>query len=222
MPNWCNNTLDVSGDEKSIAAFLKAARGRHAGYTEPYFTLNSGDEAWPSHDHVRVKAIVKNPAPLYGDTLDFCMNALYPVPLDYRRFPFDDNQARKLGDAVGEVREYGGYQWQSSHWGTKWDVMGELLESEETFLQYQFDSAWGPPVSFLEKVCGDFPELTFELTFYEGGMGFAGRCTFDQGEFVDEEDLPIEDFVDYEDEEDCPQDEQPMSEYMSSLEEQHG
>lgn len=198
MPNWCNNTLNVSGDEKSIAALLTTARGRHAGYVEPYYGDN-GDK-WAAHDKVRVKALVKNPAPLYGDELDFCMNALYPVPTDYRRFPFDDNQARKLGEAVGEERRHGGYQWQTDHWGTKWDVDGELLENHNTFLQYSFASAWSPPISFLEKIAKDFPSLTFELEYYEGGMGFAGRCTFEQGEFVSEEELDIEDFVDYEEE----------------------
>jgi len=196
MPNWCTNTLNVSGDKKSIAAFLTAARGRHAGYNDPYH----GDGTWPAHDKVRVKALVKNPAPVYGDELDLCMNALYPVPLDYRRFPFDDNQARKLGEAVGEERKHGGYQWQTDHWGTKWDVDGELLESHDTFLQYKFDTPWSPPISLFEKVAKDFPSLTFELEYYEPGMGFAGRNTF-SGDYCDEEALDIEDFFDYEEEE---------------------
>ena len=196
MPNWCTNTLNVSGDEKSITSFLTAARGRHAGYVDSYHG-NGGNGTWPAHDQVRVRALVKNPAPLYGDELDLCMNALYPVPLDYRRFPFDDNQARKLGEAVGEERKHGGYQWQTDHWGTKWDVDGELLENHNTFLQYSFDSAWSPPISFLEKVAKDYPSLTFELEYYEGGMEFAGRSTFDGDRHI-EEPLPIEDFVDYE------------------------
>jgi hypothetical protein len=199
MPNWCNNTLNVSGDEKSIAAFLTAARGRHAGYNDANY-CGDGNAPWPVHDKVRVKALVKNPAPVYGDEMDLCMNALYPVPMDYRRFSFDDGQARKLGEAVGEERKCGGYQWQTDHWGTKWDVDGVLLENQSTFLQYQFDSAWAPPISFFEKVAKDFPSLTFELEYYEGGMGFAGRSTFD-GDHYDEEDLPIEDFYDCEEEE---------------------
>jgi hypothetical protein len=192
MPNWCNNTLNVSGDKKSIASFLKAARGHHAGYKDAHWG-NNGDGSWPAHDEVRVKALVKDPAPLYGNEHDFCMNALYPVPQDYRRFPFDDNSARKLGEAVGESREYGGYGWQTNNWGCKWDVDGELLESHETFLQYQFDSPWSPPITFFEKIAKDFPTLTFELEYYEPGMGYAGRSTF-EGDFFDEEELDIENF----------------------------
>ena len=99
MPNWCQNTLNVSGDEKSIAAFLTAARGRHAGYKDFY---DIDTRAWPAHDQVRVKALTKDPAPLSDREYDFCMNALYPVPLDFRRFPFDDNSAYKVG-AIGGI-----------------------------------------------------------------------------------------------------------------------
>jgi len=198
MPNWCSNTLNVSGDEESIAAFLTAARGRHAGYVEPYHG-NNGDGTWPAHDQVRVKALVKNPAPLYEEEHDFCMHALYPVPDDYRRFPFDDNQARKLGEVADEPRDFGGYRWQTDHWGCKWDVNGELLESHNTFLQYQFDSPWSPPIAFFEKIAKDFPTLTFELEYYEPGMGFAGRSTFACDDY-DEVGLPIEDFVDWDEE----------------------
>ena len=194
MPNWCNNTLNVFGDEKSVASFLAAARGRHAGYNKAHLRSGSLDGEWPAHDDVRAKAAVKTPAPLYGDEVDLCMNALYPIPYDYRRFPFDDNQARKLGEIVDEPRKHGGYQWQCDHWGSKWDVNGELLENHGTSLRYQFESPWSPPILFFMKVAKDFPDLTFELEYYEEGMGFAGRNTF-RGDNWNETELPIEDFV---------------------------
>jgi hypothetical protein len=49
--------------------------------------------------------------------------------------------------------------------------------------------------------------LAFSITFYEEGMGFAGRFEFSNGELVSEEDLPIEDFVDYEDYDEDEEDE---------------
>ena len=198
MPNWCNNTLNVSGDEKSIAAFLSAARGRHAGYKDVFYDIDT--DAWPAHDDVRVKALTKDPAPLSDEEYDFCMNALYPVPLDFRRFPFDDNSAYKLGMIVGENRDFGGYRWQSTNWGCKWDVDGELVESHDTFLQYMFDSPWSPPIAFFENIAKDFPTLTFELEYYEPGMGYAGRATFENEDWSEVE-LPIEHFVDDWDEE---------------------
>ena len=197
MPNWCQNTLSVSGNQKDIEKFKRAARGYHAGYKDSFYDIDT--RQWPAHDDVRVKAHVKDPAPLGKTLYDFCMNALFPVPLDYRRFPFDCGQARKIGDIVGEKRENGGYSWQSHNWGCKWDVNGELLEDHGTFLQYQFDSPWAPPIPFFEKIAPEFPNLTFELEYYEPGMAYAGRTTF-QGDHYDEVDLPIEDFEDFDDE----------------------
>jgi hypothetical protein len=191
MPNWCNNTLNVSGDEKSIAAFMAAARGRHAGY--PRISANGGT-VWPSHDEVRVQALTKAPSPLGPNEHEFCMNALYPVPEDYRRFPFDDNAARCVGAIIDEPRKHGGYKWQTDHWGCKWDVDGELVSNEEMFLQYEFQSPWSPPISFFEKVAKDFPSLTFELEYYEDGMGYAGRNTFNDDDYFEEE-LDIDELV---------------------------
>ena len=224
MPNWCSNSVEICGPKEAIAAFVKAAKGRHACYHD---CVVSGSSPWPAHDDVRLTALTRIPAELDSKDMDFCFNALYPVPEDFRRFPYDNGQARRVGEAVGEERKHGGYKWQSDHWGTKWDVDAGL-ENHGTFVLIEFDTAWGPPISFFEKVCGDFPELTFELTFHEAGMGFAGKCTFDQGEFVEEEELPIEDFIDYEDEDMdgekivYAQDEQPMSAHMSSLGVQNG
>lgn len=192
MPNWCNNTVTISGPEDSIAAFIKAARGRMANYNNAYFD----GEAWPVHDEIRMKAAVKDPAPLDDEECSFCFNALYPVPEDFRRFPFDNGRANKLGEHVGEERAIGGYGWQSNNWGTKWDVGpgAEFSVIENQYVEIEFMTAWSPPVSFFDKVCKDYPNLQFELTYYEGGMGYAGRSTFAQGELIEEIDLPIEDF----------------------------
>ena len=226
MPNWCSNTVEIRGSEEAVAAFVMAAKGSHACYNG---CAAFGSSPWPAHDEVRLRALTRVPAELASAVQEFCFNALYPVPEDFRRFPYDDEQARKVGDAVGEERAYGGYRWQSDHWGTKWDVSDIYIDyGPASFILLEFSTAWGPPISFFEKVCGDFPELTFELTFHEGGMGFAGKCTFDHGELIEEEELPIEDFVEDEDEDMdgekivYAQDEQPLTEYMSLLEKQDG
>ena len=200
MPNWCSNHLNISGDEKSISMFKKAARGSHAGYNQEY-GYDIDTRSWPIYDDVRVKALTKNPAPNQESVHDFCMNALYPVPSDFRRFPFDDGLARKLGDMADEKREFGGYTWQVENWGCKWDVEGELVGEENTFLQYRFDSPWSPPVDFFEKISSEWPNLTFELEYCEPGMAFAGRSTFTNGEYS-EVDLPMSYFGEDEDDED--------------------
>ena len=70
--------------------------------------------------------------------------------------------------------EYNWYDWRLSNWGTKWDV--ECFETimEEDYMVFQFDSAWAPPVPWLEIVAKLFPKLKFTLKYDEPGMGFTG------------------------------------------------
>ena len=82
--------------------------------------------------------------------------------------------------------EYNWYDWRVSNWGTKWDV--ECFETimEEDYMEFQFDSAWGPPVAWLEIVAKLFPKLKFTLKYDEPGMGFMGVAS-GRGEIINEE-----------------------------------
>ena len=196
MPNWCTNSLEVTGSEADVSKFCRSARGKHAGYHNFHGTLyGNKEDSWAVFDGIRKRALTQTPAPLDGPEVEFCFNALYPVPDDFRRFAYDDTSARKMGEEVGEERPYGGYQWQTDHWGTKWDVSDVYIDRDERWWRADFDTAWSPPVYFLEKVSKDFPNLVFSMTYYEGGMGFAGKVEFRGGECTEHEDLPIEDFI---------------------------
>lgn len=58
-----------------------------------------------------------------------------------------------------------GYDWQTKHWGTKWDAYGppELLRTENGSLVYLFRTAWCPPRPWLRAAAAKFPGLRFEL-----------------------------------------------------------
>ena len=95
-----------------------------------------------------------------GEEVSFCFSSLVPRPenVDW-------------------------YDWNIQNWGTKWDVTADIELDDEWFDEEEegavaivrFDTAWSPPIEFIQKVAPMFPTLTFELCFWEGGMGFAGR-----------------------------------------------
>jgi len=91
------------------------------------------------------------------------MNNLYPMP-------------RELEGTKSPSDEPNWYDWRVEHWGTKWDVQGDLVYDDEEYLEYCFESAWSPPTPFLEKVSKDFPLLRFVLKYEEEGIGFIGRA----------------------------------------------
>jgi hypothetical protein len=72
------------------------------------------------------------------------------------------------------------YDWSVSNWGCKWDasVYEYWYEEEAEHLYISFDTAWGPPTVFYDKL----GELGYEVrAFYrEEGMGFAG--IYDNGD----------------------------------------
>ena len=74
------------------------------------------------------------------------------------------------------------YEWRLQNWGTKWDVEAMLEDYSEDYLLYTFDSAWSPPVEWLEYVAKQYPQLQFRLKFDESGVGFFGVATAENGE----------------------------------------
>jgi len=90
----------------------------------------------------------------------------------------DPDEQKKLEEDTARNLEVHGYaNWYDycvNEWGTKWDVGGEdmLTEDGPNALRMSFDSAWAPPVPAMEK----FMDLGFKvkLIYYESGMGFCG------------------------------------------------
>jgi hypothetical protein len=188
MPNWCTNTLHITGPEEDVRAFVLKAKGVTPSYNDSHTASE-----WEVFDEIRKKALYSAPPDDYGEEQVFCFHGLHPVPVDFRRFPYDDTSARKVGEAIGEPRTYGGYGWQSAHWGTKWDACEASLDYQEpTALGYSFDTAWGPPIALFDKVSNDFPTLTFTLRYHEGGMGFAGDTVWSDGELESDDSYDIE------------------------------
>lgn len=72
------------------------------------------------------------------------------------------------------------YNWSLVHWGTKWDTGGEIVSEDRDFVEISFDTAWGPPKEFYERMT----ELGFEIEafYFEPGMLFCGRYSSEYGD----------------------------------------
>lgn len=78
-----------------------------------------------------------------------------------------------------------GYQWQTDNWGTKWDVgFFALQEPSDQELIYEFDTAWSPPIRWVEQASVLFPQFIFSLSFYEDSNAFAGKLKFQNGKLL--------------------------------------
>lgn len=187
MPNWCNNNLCVTGPEDQIRKFKEKANGPTVTYND--FRFDGGE--WPINDDVRLKAL-SEALPEPGPVSVFSFHALFPVPEEIRKMPYDGNRAKKIGEAIGLEVTQGGYEWENENWGCKWGACEpSLCDMNSDYLNYSFDTAWAPPLLFIEKVSEDWPELSFEISYSEPGMAFEGKALYSGGieEFHDQWEL---------------------------------
>jgi hypothetical protein len=77
------------------------------------------------------------------------------------------------------------YDHHCEEWGTKWDVGGSEIYSENGELQSYFESAWSPPVQGLTAISSLFPDAEFRLEYNEPGMAYCGVARFTNGECDD-------------------------------------
>ena len=80
------------------------------------------------------------------------------------------------------------YQWNVNNWGTKWDLADVYFEhqAEEDQIEFSFSTAWGPPVEAFAHWAQLDGRVQFTLEYWEPGMAFAGRVTWD-GEYLDDD-----------------------------------
>lgn len=134
---------------------------------------------------------------------NWCYNRLLVHGLDADLAAFSQLASRRVDDRGGpneapklslralvpepeEVRAAGfdpvGYDWRIKHWGTKWDVADDVTsEVSPGELQFQFPTAWAPPLPWLAQVAFMLPEFRFRLSYYESGTEFAGWERYSEG-----------------------------------------
>ena len=68
------------------------------------------------------------------------------------------------------------YNWSIANWGTKWDACESNIQHNDIdYFTVSFDTAWSPPIAWIDNIMQDFPDLCFTLEYEEPGMCFGGR-----------------------------------------------
>ena len=168
MPNWVYNHLTIEGSEEDINK-VKAQVG--AVVKRKY---KSADEVNEEVDEEPIFSFM-NILPPPEDKLD-----------EYHAVHGYAN-----GEKTGDT-EYNWYNFNVREWGTKWDARDvDLLEDDETYLHYKFDTAWSPPTEVIAKLAEQNPNLNLSLEYREE-QGWGGEINFTGSsvEVVKEWDVP--------------------------------
>lgn len=77
------------------------------------------------------------------------------------------------------------YEWCHENWGTKWGACRtDAPVITEKSAMFTFETAWSPPEPFVRAASKKFPSLTFNLKYWEGGMGFQGQLKMKGGKII--------------------------------------
>ena len=171
MPNWCNNNLTITGPEEEVARFVVDARNRPQFYRGEFEIDNERLRGMGKPEKTLQEAL--------GPEEELCFHAIVPIPDGILAGRYDPD----------------GYNMENALWGTKWgSAHSEITVREEGRVIYLFETAWAPPLKFLETASESYPSLTFTLVWEEPGMVIAGRHVFVDGEITEAEENKGEEF----------------------------
>ena len=210
MPNWCSNVLNICGPVASIDKFMddittgpKESDGTTSGMGNDYEIL---ENLFPCPEDL------KNVTSRFGTISD------------------DDPDKEQKQKNIEDHGAVDWYEWCCTNWGTKWGdnqthlvhedlcvpfIPGRVdfddVEDQLKKVMLRFDTAWSPPIEGMDVVATKYPDIMFDLRYWEPGMGFQGFKIYGSGQaqheatmdYMEDADM-VYDQMDYSYDEYCP------------------
>lgn len=156
MPNWCYNTVRISGHGNyKVEKLMEAVKGKKV-----------------EQDGKEYQA-------------PFSFNSIVPMPEDIRDTTsptrISETNTQEQVDALQE--KYGvtnWYDWAIKNWGTKWDLNAFHDDTQVNYhedaneVTYRFDTAWSPPQLVHEALVEQYPAVNISWHYDEPDMEFSG------------------------------------------------
>ena len=217
VPNWCHNSLTVTGEETALQAFVEQVETSEQPLSFEKITPR------PSEEEMRQRETYK-PCTMCGAHGTLPESLIQAAERGARWYDWMDPATRSnrtCNVCSGTKQERAGmegwYTWSIENWGTKWDasfsdsmsmfaIGAESMDVEvtketqkrtltPTVAIYKFDTAWSPPAPVIRAASAQNPELEFVLRFGEVGEGYAGEIKYVAGVVISEEEMEIEDVL---------------------------
>lgn len=117
------------------------------------------------------------------DDMLLSANKFIPYPEKFRLLDKQAESERAKGNYdFQDGFNSGGYEWCCNNWGTKWGIYDCVITYEKFDykknvgkIKYYFESAWSPAVLIIDAMSKQFPELDFQLQFFEMGAAYCGK-----------------------------------------------
>lgn len=194
MPNHCQNVLKIFGEQTALGSFkILASAGTlrdilsfEAFYPLPIEVLtgNTGGaifarkpgERWHPFAALSLQLGLESNLEDWGEKADDFRAQLGALGYEVKFLRFGTTAEGEIIDLDADPRPTW-YDWRIDAFGTKWEPYDSSLAETEGCLLYRFQSAWSPPVAFVQKLIVRYPDLRLNLRFEESGVGFMGEVT---------------------------------------------
>ena len=187
MPNWCENTLEIKGEEEDMKEFYDFFGGQDK--LQENFCFNNiitlpqeldgtrspstivSQEDYDSYTELEKKHDIKNIENVRKLVEDGTLTE------EERELVWKEGITQEMSDKL--VSEYGydnWYDWQVHHWGTKWDIRGDCGNDviDDDHCTFIFQTAWSPPEPIVKKLQEMFPDLSIYGGYVGEGWEYAG------------------------------------------------
>ena len=168
MPNWCHNSMTITGSVDEIVRFKQTCLLAH--------------KDGPTLDFEAIK-------PMPGIFYDDPGQILFPDPDAPKNREQVETQKAFEAQALEATGSAHAYDWACAHWGTPGIAsFFHAWRDEPGRYECDFDTRWTPPLYIWEKLGEMFPALDFFVSAYEPLADFALRGTIKDGklELLDE------------------------------------
>lgn len=100
-----------------------------------------------------------------------------------KEFPAAEEAGKKSLQAFRETGYTNWYDWRCNNWDTKWNACEtKTVHASTKLAKICFATAWSPPKKVIMALAKRFPDLSFEMKYWEGGCGFKGVLVCSNGE----------------------------------------
>ena len=197
MPNWSYNSLRISGSAESMGEFYSEAIKDGKFEMSNIFPMPEKikNTVSPSSSAKGVKWMNEDRAAAKREGELSALLGEEPEGL----IPCENNTPEKCKALIEEFGADNWYDWNIAAYGTKWDISVDEQEFDKSDTEFQasFDTAWAPPIAFLERLQRRFPGIDISMTFEVEGSDSCGIAYTERDEddiclMVDEADIEYE------------------------------
>jgi hypothetical protein len=183
MPNWVSNTIRLTGSKPAIITFLNKAQNvkkinkscsdeqfikKVMDFNKYECSLSSWRKCPKTFENLDTTNDMRK-----RDSIDYDTHKpLFNSDEEYQQY------CKKFNNVVKyQKRKYGIVGWYDYHchiWGTKWDSEVEIksIQKKDNVnfeLEVFTDTAWAPPVEWLNYLNEQFPDLHITVSYVDEG-----------------------------------------------------